>query len=123
MRAAFPLLPGLIVLAACSDDSLSTAQVEEAAKERVRQKLGLDAETALFSTVWVGETRRGEMVLCGRVAGAPKTDGTISPRRFIAATDPAKWVLFEPTSNVSLPAQPGKFVEWETSCEGRRTVR
>lgn len=118
--ATVPLMLGLL-LAGCQDPGLSTAEVEEAAKERVRQKLGLDQETALFSTVWVGESREGETVLCGRVAGAPETGAAIRPQRFIAAMDPARWVLFEPASNVSLPAQPGKFVEWETACDGRRT--
>ena len=80
-------------------------------------------KTALFSTVWVGETRQSVMVLGGRVPEAPKNQGAIAPRRFTAATDPAKWVLFEPASNVSLPSQPGKFVEWDTSCEGRQTIR
>ena len=123
MRAAIPLLACMMLFAACGDDSLSTAQVEEAAKERVRQKLGLNPEAALFSTVWVGKSRDGEMVLCGRVAGAPENGPGIAPRRFIAATDPARWVLFEPASNVSLPAQPDRFVEWKTACEGRQTVR
>ena len=119
--ATAPLMLGLAI-AGCQDDGLSTAQVEEAAKERVRQKLGLNEETALFSTVWVGESRDGEMVLCGRVAGAPANGPAIPAQRFIAALDPARWVLFEPASNVSLPAQKGSFVEWETACEGRRTT-
>lgn len=123
MRAAIPLLACVMLFAACRDEGLSTAQVEEAAKERVRQKLGLNDETALFSNVWVGESRQGEMVLCGRVAGAPQNGAAIPPQRFIAAMDPARWVLFEPASNVSLPAQPAKFVEWETACEGRQAVR
>jgi hypothetical protein len=118
--------PAVLVLAlllgACADQSVSTAEVREAAKERVRQKLGLSPSTALFSTVWAGRSRDGELVLCGRVAGAPEGRGSIEPRRFIAALEPARWVLFEPASNPSIPSQPGKFIEWETACAGENDV-
>lgn len=117
-----PLMLGLLLLG-CQDEDLSTAQVEEAAKGRVREKLGLNEETALFSTSWVGKSRKGETVLCGLVAGAPDNGPVIPPQRFIAAMDPARWVLFEPASSVSLPARKGSFIEWKTACDGRRTPR
>lgn len=120
MRLVAVCISAILLTAGCQEKGVSTAAAQEAAKERVRHKLGLDPETALFSTVWTGQSRDGEPVLCGRIAGAPTNGPAIAPRRFIAALEPARWLLFEPASNVSLPSQPGKFVEWDTACAGER---
>jgi hypothetical protein len=116
------LFPFAALAAGCQEPTVSTAETQEAAKEHVRDKLGLDAETALFSTVWVGRSSDDEPVLCGRIAGDPESGPKIAPRRFIAALEPPRWLLFEPATNVSQPSQPDKFVEWATACAGRRTV-
>lgn len=124
MTAYRLLLVPALLLGACQNEGLSSLELETAAKERVRQQLGLSDETALFSTTWVGKSRDGETVLCGRVAGASAgangANGSgIAARRFIAALEPARWVLFEPAGSASIPSQPGKFVEWETACARR----
>ena len=111
----------ILALAGCdSRDGLSTAEVRYAAEERVRQSLDLAPESAMFTQVFVGEPVNGETALCGIVQGT-RTDGTeIMPRRFIAGTEPARWVKFEPASGIDLPSQPDKFVEWHTHCLGEQ---
>lgn len=95
---------------------MSAADAQEAAKERVRSSLGLQQDAALFTNVFVGEPMDGDTVLCGTVEGR-RSDGTaIQPRRFIAATDPARWVKFEPADGLDLPSQPDKFLEWHSTC-------
>ncbi len=126
MRTGFrraAALAALLLGMGCEDQSLSTAQLEQAAKERVRESLGLTQESILFSNVFVGEPVEGDTVLCGTVRGK-RADGTdIQPRRFIAAIDPARWLKFGPADNDVLPSQPDKFVEWHTTCLGEEEVQ
>ena len=125
MRGLRPLLGMLALMAAgCgSEAGLSTAEVQSAAKERVRGALRLTPESALFANVFVGEPVNGDTVLCGTVSGK-RADGTeITPRRFVAATEPARWLKFDPAAGLDLPSQPAKFIEWHTRCAGEQEVR
>ena len=117
------LLAPLLALAACNGGGLSTAEMQAAAQERVRQSLGLTTESALFTNVFVGEPLDGDTVLCGTVEGMTAEGDRIAPRRFIAATDPARWLKFEPVDGNILPSQPDKFVEWHTTCAGEQATR
>ena len=117
------LFAALTMVAACDNGGLSTTETRQAAEERVRQSLGLTEETALFTNIFVGEPVDGDTVLCGTVQGN-RADGTaITPRRFIAAVDPARWIWFNPADGNVLPSQPDKFIEWHTTCTGEEAVR
>jgi hypothetical protein len=118
------VLAGLLAGAGCSQgDGMSTADIQAAAKERVRQSLGLEEGSALFTNLFVGEPVDGDTVLCGTVRGRRADGSTITPRRFIAATDPARWVKFEPATGIDIPSRPDKFIEWHTTCAGKEEVR
>lgn len=112
-----------LLLTACgSGDGLSTREVRAEAEERVRQSLQLAEGSALFTDVFVGEPVEGDTVLCGTVEGR-RADGTVvPPRRFIAATEPARWLKFEPVDGNILPSQPDKFIEWHKACTGEAAV-
>lgn len=102
--------------AACDSEGVSTVDVERAAEARVIKSLGLSEDAAVFADVFVGGEAKGDRVVCGTVSGT-RADGTaITPRRFIAAIEPARWLTFEPVTNSTLPSQPDKFVEWEQAC-------
>ncbi|MDT9600138.1 hypothetical protein [Sphingosinicella rhizophila] len=112
-------LSTLILMGSCKENGLSTAEIQEEAKERVREQLGLTEEAALFTEMFVGKPLDGDTIVCGRVGGR-RADGTvIVPRRFIAATDPGRWVKFEPVTDSTLPSRPQKFVEWYGTCESK----
>ena len=113
-------LAAAALLAGCGGNETSTAEVEEAAKEHVRQNLGLSKDAALFSDVFVGEPVDGETVICGTVSGT-RTDGSpLEPRRFAVSAENNKWLLFESAAKQPLPSQPDKFVEWHTTCRGEK---
>ena len=109
-----------LLLAGCESGGLSTAEMQEAAKERVRESLGLTQESALFTEVFVGEPVDGDTVLCGTVEGTTADGTRIRPRRFIVATEPARWLKFEPVDGNVLPSQPDMFAEWHTTCLGEQ---
>jgi hypothetical protein len=122
MRLKQSLYAGLAVLLAssCDGGGLSTADVQEGAKSRVRAELGLSEEAALFTETFVGEPLDGDITICGRVSGT-RSDGTvITPRRFIAAADPGRWVKFEPVTDSTLSSHQNKFVEWVGTCLPRQ---
>jgi hypothetical protein len=122
-RNAFSaLVAPLLVVAACDSGGLSTDEMEAAAQERVRESLELTEESALFTNVFVGEPVDGDTVLCGTVKGTTADGMPITPRRFIAATDPARWIWFNPADGNILPSQPDKFIEWHTTCAGEAAV-
>lgn len=114
------------LVVACDSGSLSTADVQAAAKERVRNSLGLTSRTALFTDVFVGAPRDGEVVLCGTVGGEKPDGTTVGPRRFVAGTDPAQWLHFETAAEVGEadtigPTAMNMFVdEWAKFCAGER---
>lgn len=117
----------LVVTAGCqNDDGISTAELQAAAEERVARELGLSKDAALFTSVFVSEPDsgelEGELVFCGRVEGT-RADGTpIAPRRFIAASDPARWVRFDIPSEMSqVPIN--LAVDWPTVCAGENEVK
>jgi hypothetical protein len=120
---ASSLLSLLLLAASCGDNGLSTAEFQQAAKERVRAALNLTPESTLFTNVFVGKPAKGDMVLCGTVQGQRADGSDIGPRRFIVATDPARWLKFEPIDDDALPSQPDKFLEWSTSCTDEAEVR
>ena len=121
----FPLPLALLLAAACGGDGsggATTAEVEKIAKERVRQSLGLTADSTLFSKVFVGEPANGETVLCGVVEGKRADGSAITPRRFIVGTEDSRWLLFGPANEEILPSQPDKFLEWHTTCAGQEAI-
>jgi hypothetical protein len=120
---ALPALAALALTATgCDGGGLSTADVQQAAKERVRESLDLTQESTLFTDVFVGEPTNGDTVICGTVEGSRADGARIAPRRFIAATDPARWIKFDPANGNVLPSQPDKFLEWHTTCLGERAA-
>ena len=122
-RCALPF--AFLLLAACGGDGdgvATTAEVEKAAKERVRQSLGLTEDSVLFSKVFVGEPANGETVLCGVVEGVRADGSKITPRRFIVGTEDSRWLLFGPPNEEILPSQPDKFLEWHTTCAGQEAI-
>ena len=118
-----PLLVMALALAACEENGVTTAEVQDAAKDRVRQSLGLTPESTLFTSVYVGQPLNGDTVLCGTVEGRRADGTTITPRRFIAATDPARWVKFEPVTAADIPGWTHMFVEWDSTCAGESELR
>lgn len=117
----------LLVSAGCQNDNgISTAELQAAAQERVARELGLSKDAALFTSVFISEPEsgefEGEMVFCGRVEGT-RADGTrIAPRRFIAASDPARWVRFDIPSEMSqVPVN--LSADWPTICAGENEVK
>lgn len=123
MKRRIAILSAAALMAsACTDDGVTTAEVQDAAKERVRHELGLTPESALFTETHVGQPLNGDTTLCGIVEGR-RADGTaITPRRFIVATDPGRWVKFEPVTAADIPASTDKFVEWGPTCAGARDL-
>ncbi len=117
MRTLAIGLAVVVALSACSSGT-STAELEEAAKERARQALQLPANAPLEATAWVGEEYDGDMVVCGTVSGTGS--GTaIPPKRFAAHTSPIEWIHFENAHDTSQAAQPDKFVTWFQMCGNR----
>lgn len=111
-------------LTGCSDDGISTADLQAVAKERVTRQLGLTADAALFTNTFVSQPEtgelEGELVLCGTVEGE-RADGTaIAPHKFIAATDPGRWVRFDAAGQ--LTDRPiNMAADWATACaEGEK---
>lgn len=121
-RAAAALIAAAAMLAGCAEEGFSTLQVEQAAETYARQKLGLGEDAELVSRVFVGEPVNGEMVMCGTVRGKRADGRAVEPQRFIVSTEPWKWLVFESAEKPPLPSQPGKFVEWHTTCIGEQAV-
>jgi len=121
----FPRLIAIVPLAlgllwSCADDGLSSAELTAAAKERVREQLGLAPDATLFSSTFVARSD-DDVVLCGRVAGTSARGEPVPERRFIAATDPARWVRFEaPAAEGTSPHQFSQ--DWAHICAGERTT-
>lgn len=55
-------------------------------------------------------------MMCGTVRGTRGDGSPIEPERFIAATKPLKWLLFQRVNEPSIAAVPEKFVDWNTAC-------
>lgn len=114
------------MLVACGSSGVSTADVQTAAKERIRRTLGLTREATLFTDVFVGTPRDGEVVMCGTVQGKKADGAAIGPRRFVVGTDTAEFLYFETLQDTREPDTIGKtamnmFVdEWARHCAGER---
>lgn len=108
--------------AGCSGNGLSSEDATEAAKQRVRETLGLSQEAALFGKVYVGEPLEGEQVLCGTVRGTRADGRVITPRRFAITSEEPRWLIFETADRQPLPSRPDKFIEWHTTCFNEEEV-
>ena len=104
-----------LAVAGCGDGGLSTAEARKAAEERIRQSFQLPPDAELSSEIVVGRPRDGDIVLCG-ITTDP--GGRVPPQRFIAATDPARWLQIAPLDSASPNTATDKFVEWEEHCSG-----
>lgn len=104
-------------LAACDSGGVSTAEAERAAESQVRERLGLGADAKLETQVFVGKPRDGETTVCGTVRPAGG-GAAFPPQRFVAATDPARWLVFEQMPDPSAASPMNMFADWETHCAG-----
>jgi hypothetical protein len=103
----------------CGDGGgVSAADVQQAAKERIQQELGLTAEAALFTNVFVGREWEGEPVVCGTVGGRRADGSVVAPRRFIVGTNQSRFLSFEPARATTHVTQPDMFAEWAELCAG-----
>lgn len=88
--------------------------------------MGLTSQSTLFTHVFVGSPRDGEVVLCGTVEGKTGDGTAVDPRRFVAGTDPARWLHFETPADANQvdrigPTAMNMFVdEWAKFCAGER---
>ena len=119
-KTAISAVIALILLSSCADDGISSAEVESAAEQRVRDKLGLSTETDLQTTVYVGRPRDGDITLCGAVDGTRAAGSAIPTQRFISSTDPARWLLFGETDSPGRVSMPSMFPDWTKLCDGAR---
>lgn len=117
-KTTVPALVVLSLVSACADDGVSTAQVERAAEQRVREKFGLSDDAELQTTVFVGRPRDGDITLCGAVQGSRSDGSAIPTQRFISATDPARWLLFGETDSPGRTTMPSMFPDWTMLCNG-----
>ena len=114
-------------LAGCSDnEGLSNAELQTAAKERVTRQLGLSDDAVLFTNTFVSQPEtgelEGELVLCGTVEGR-RADGTpVTLRKFIAATDPARWVRFDAVDQMT-KGPLNLAADWATACAGGEDIK
>lgn len=108
----------LMLTAGCSSGGLSTTDIKRAAEQEARAKLSLGADASLKAVAFVGRNVDGKTVMCGTVQGKDSAGKPIVPQRFIAATDPLKWLVFESANDPSIPSRPNKFVEWTSVCAG-----
>lgn len=116
------IVAGLALLLGCGSEGVSTSEVQTAAKERVREKLGATPESALFTETFVGRPVDGDTVLCGTVEGK-RADGTPIPRqRFIAAVEPGRWLKFGRADGSTPPTHPDMFTDWTETCAGERAL-
>lgn len=102
-------------LAACESGGTSSAEAERAAEQQVRERFGLAADAPLETDVAVGEPRDGETILCGTVRSAGG-EASFPPQRFVAETDPAKFLKLQPASAPTPQTAPNMFTEWEEHC-------
>lgn len=117
MMRGLLLVPALLITA-CDDVGMSTAEIREAAVERARKDFQLPANAKLDAKVWVGTEIDDSPAVCGTVSG----DGAaMPPQRFLARTEPFDWIIFENAHAEMTLTQPNKFAEWQTYCSGQRT--
>jgi hypothetical protein len=125
-RAAAAFISAAALVSCSGGEGLSTAELQTAAKKRVARQLGLSDNAVLFTNTFVSQPDSGELedelVLCGTVEGK-RADGTqIAPRRFIAATDPARWVRFDAVDQMT-KGPINMAADWATACAGGEEVK
>ena len=98
---------------------MSTAEVRQAAIERARSEFKLPADAALKAEVWVGQEYDGGLSACGTVSGE---GAAMRPQRFLAATEPFRWLVFEDAHDPMVAAQPNTFPEWGRYCSGEQSA-
>ena len=109
------------LLSGCGkEDGLSTAELRQAAEQRVREKFNLAPDIPLSTETFVGNPLDGDVVICGTVKGAGPHAPAFPPQRFVAATDPARWLKFQEADAPMRTTHPDKFIEWEGHCMGER---
>lgn len=104
----------LILLAGCDSGGTTTREVRQAAIERARQEFQLPADAPLEASVWAGQPRDGETIVCGTVSGGGSAE--FRPQRFAASTAPLEWLIFEDAHDAMVQADPDKFPEWSALC-------
>lgn len=112
--------------AGCDQDGVSTAEVSNAAKEQVRSALNLTPGSALFTNVFIGKPRDGEVVFCGTVEGQAADGRRLAPRRFVLSTEPVRWLHFEkaePEDLVDLTSTDMFVDHWANHCAGAEEVK
>lgn len=109
-------------LTACDQDGTSTREMEQAAIERTREELGLQADAALEATVWVGKPHDGDILFCGTVSSGQGATSQIVPRRFAASASPVRFLIFEEAHSPMVTSEPDMFISWETHCAGEQAA-
>ncbi len=102
-------LAGLLSSTACDRGGVSTREVERAAVEHARERLGLGRDVPLKATVWTGREADGELTYCGSVESANGDEASIAPQQFAAHGDPLNFFIFGEAHQLDPPAQPGMF--------------
>ena len=115
----FLLVSALAALAACENGGTSTAEAERAAEQQVRERFGLAADAQFETEVFVGTPLDGETILCGTVRSAG-AGNAFPPQRFVAETDPAKFLKLQAADARAAPTAPNMFIEWDDHCGSER---
>lgn len=115
-------LAGSWSLAGCDDADVSTREVERAAVEKARQRLGLGRDAPLEATVWVGREADGKMSYCGSVQSEKGATAPIPPQQFAAHGDPLKFFIFGDAHKFQPQSQPGMFENWTAICAGTQST-
>ncbi len=115
-------LAGASSLAGCDDPDVSTREVELAAVQEARQRLGLAQDAPLKATVWIGREADGKMSFCGSVESEDSASTRIPPQQFAAHGDPLTFFIFGDAHRIRPQAQPGKFENWTAICAGTQAA-
>ncbi|MDQ3074221.1 MAG: hypothetical protein M3Q88_01220 [Pseudomonadota bacterium] len=111
-------LAGVSSIAACDTTELSTRDIERAAVERARERLGLGQDVPLKATVWVGREADGQISYCGSVEGESGATTRIPPQQFAAHGEPLSFFIFGDAHRIVPESQPGMFENWTALCAG-----
>lgn len=93
---------------------MTTEEVRQAAIDRARQEFGVSGDAPVEASVWAGEQRGGETIVCGTVSGGDSAQ--FRPQRFAASSDPIRWLIFEDAHDAMVRPDPNKFPEWSALC-------
>ena len=111
-------LAGASSITACDSGGVSTREVERAAVEHARQRLGLGQEVPLKATVWIGREADGQMSYCGSVESESGATTRIPPQQFAAHGEPLSFFIFGDAHQIVPLSQPGMFENWTALCAG-----